>query len=203
VITAHSLESATQAKLMRESKVVEVVTKPPSVPALIATIHRVLGTSPAARTLSVDEMRQQLAAAVVDNKLKLDLDVLVVDDSETARLHLVSLLEDEKCRCKEAADGKHALDLLKSYKPDIMILDFNMPKLDGFGLLRLMQGDPNLSEIPIIVLTGKTMNDAMRNEIEMESNVERVFSKPPDMTGIREVLRQLALEKRKGMLGNP
>ena len=128
---------------------------------------------------------------------KLNLDVLVVDDSETQRFHTKVLLEERGCKVREAGDGKHALDMLKTFKPDLMILDFTMPGMDGFGLLRLLQGDPSHSEIPIIVLTAKMMDASMRNEIEMEPNVERVLTKPPNLPELFEISRQVSKSSGK------
>lgn len=128
---------------------------------------------------------------------RMNLDVLVVDDSETQRFHTKVLLEERGCKVREAGDGKHALEMLKFFKPDVMILDFTMPGMDGFGLLRLLQGDPTTSDIPIIVLTAKMMDASMRNEIEMEPNVERVFAKPPDIPALFEIVRQVSKSKGK------
>ena len=107
------------------------------------------------------------------------------------------LLEERGCKVREAGDGKHALDMLKSFKPDVMILDFTMPGMDGFGLLRLLQGDAATADIPIVVLTAKMMDASMRNEIEMEPNVERVFAKPPDIPALFEIVRQVSKSKGK------
>jgi len=211
VITARPVSRETASQMMNQANVVEIIQKPPNIPLVIEKLHRVLQTKPKGASEepkkpgdksrpTVADLRGQLASVVTENKFNLDLDVMLVDDSETQRFHLKSVFEDHRCRCREANDGKLALETLKSYKPDVMILDFTMPNLDGFGLLRMMQGDPNLSEIPILVLTGKIMNEAMRSEIEMESNVERVFQKPPDLVGILEILRQIAVEKRKRSL---
>jgi len=176
VVTACAVDEQARTRLMSQAKVVEIIQKPPNVLLLVETLHRALN------------IRKQVF---------LDLDVMLVDDSATQRFHLKSLLEGEHCRCWEATDGKHALETLKSYQPDAMILDFTMPHLDGFGLLRVMQADPTLSNIPIIVLTGKIMNKAARSEIEMEANVKRVLSKPPDLPSILEVLRQIAVGKHE------
>ena len=211
VITARPVSRETASQMMNQANVVEIIQKPPNLPMVIEKLHRVLQTQPKTAAAEpkkpadkskavVADLRGALASVVAENKFNLDLDVLIVDDSETQRFHIKSVFEDHRCRCREAGDGKNALEALKSYKPDAIILDFTMPQLDGFGLLRVLQGDPNLSEIPILVLTGKIMNDAMRSEIEMEPNVERVFVKPPNVPAMLEILRQIAVEKRKNSL---
>ena len=128
---------------------------------------------------------------------KLNLNILVVDDSETQRFHMKVLLEERGCKVTEASDGGKALESLKASIPDLMVLDFTMPGMDGFGLLRLLQGDPNCSEIPIVVLTAKMMDNTMRAEIEMEPNVEKVFPKPPNLPDFFEIIRQTSKAKGK------
>ena len=66
-----------------------------------------------------------------------------------------------------ARDGEECLKVLESEKPDIILLDILMPKLDGFEVLRRMQGSPALSLIPVIVLS----NLGQKEDIEKAKNL--------------------------------
>ena len=84
--------------------------------------------------------------------------VLVVDDQP----HIVRLiqvnLEKEGFQVATAADGLEGMTKVRQVKPDLVILDVIMPHKDGFEVLREIKTDPELAEIPVIMLTVKTQN---------------------------------------------
>lgn len=83
--------------------------------------------------------------------------VLVVDD-EPDELHLFSrMLESDPqgYRVLQVTNGKRALELLRSRKPDIMLLDLLMPAMNGFQVLEEMRQDPAISDIPVIVISSR------------------------------------------------
>lgn len=209
VMTARQLNDEAKAQMMQQVYIAEIVQKPPSLPAVVQLLHRELKTKRKSaddttkglfdKRATIDEQRNMLGVALSGSpKVRLGLNVLIVDDSETQRLQIRLLLEKEGCGCSEAGDGKHALEVLKSFQADAIILDINMPNLDGMSLLRQMQADPDLGSIPIIIMTAKIMNAATRTEIEMESNVRRVLQKPLDNNLLRELLAQIAKKKGEG-----
>ena len=81
--------------------------------------------------------------------------ILVADDEEDLRALLLMTLEDPAYRLVEASDGESALQLVQTEHPDIVILDWMMPKKNGIEVARAMQDHPQLSHIPIIMLTAK------------------------------------------------
>ncbi|NLC78609.1 MAG: EAL domain-containing protein, partial [Ruminococcaceae bacterium] len=87
--------------------------------------------------------------------------VLVVDDNEINRAILIEMLRGEY-NITEAEDGEEALEILKNEgkKISAVLLDIIMPKLDGFEVLRCMQGDPQLERIPVLVTTGSAESDS-------------------------------------------
>ena len=82
--------------------------------------------------------------------------VMVVDDSITVRKVTTRLLERHEMRVVAAKDGVDALAQLQETIPDIMLLDVEMPRMDGFELATNMRGDDKLKDIPIIMITSRT-----------------------------------------------
>jgi chemosensory pili system protein ChpA (sensor histidine kinase/response regulator) len=82
--------------------------------------------------------------------------VMVVDDSITVRKITTRLLEREGYRVATAKDGIDALEQLKGELPAVMLVDIEMPRMDGFDLARNVRGDPRTMEIPIIVISSRS-----------------------------------------------
>lgn len=81
--------------------------------------------------------------------------VLVVDDEPLIRLLLRDALEDEGYDVRTAVNGVEALSLVEQEPPDLLILDLNMPELDGHGVVRGLE-ERGLKLFPILVFTGTT-----------------------------------------------
>jgi DNA-binding response OmpR family regulator len=79
--------------------------------------------------------------------------VMVVEDHDETRTALLRLLRLSGIDAVGAADGEVARDLLKDVTPELVLLDYMMPRLDGAGLLRIMQGDPRLAGVPVVLCT--------------------------------------------------
>jgi len=81
--------------------------------------------------------------------------VLVVDDSITVRRVTQRLLKREGYRVALANDGLHALEVLQIEKPSVVLTDIEMPRMDGFDLVRNIRADENLQGMPIIMITSR------------------------------------------------
>jgi CheY-like chemotaxis protein len=81
--------------------------------------------------------------------------VLVVDDEETMRLLCRVNLAASGIEVLEAADGATGLELAKSERPDLILLDVMMPGLDGWQVARRLAADPATREIPVVFLTAR------------------------------------------------
>ncbi len=81
--------------------------------------------------------------------------ILVVDDSEDVRLALATILEDAGYEITEASDGSQVPDMIAEHRPDLVLLDVAMPKVNGFDTLRLMKADEKMSDIPVLMVTAK------------------------------------------------
>ncbi|HWH37591.1 MAG TPA: HD domain-containing phosphohydrolase [Candidatus Limnocylindrales bacterium] len=87
--------------------------------------------------------------------------VLVVDDDPTQRQILGRILDQEGYVTVAAADGETALRAIVEHQPQLVLLDLNLPRLDGFEVCRQLRADPLTATLPVIVLTGHTSTDDM------------------------------------------
>lgn len=79
--------------------------------------------------------------------------ILTVDDSASMRMLLKAALTAQGFRIESANDGQHGLERMHEVKPDLLITDINMPKMDGFELIEAVRGDEGLRGTPILVLS--------------------------------------------------
>ena len=79
--------------------------------------------------------------------------IMVVDDDTSARGILTTVLRKEGLRVVEAGSGEVALELARKIRPDAITLDIMMPRMDGWSVLTALKSDPELAEIPVIVVT--------------------------------------------------
>ncbi len=102
--------------------------------------------------------------------------VLLVEDEEQLRRVMKDLLQREGYRVAEARDGVQALDEVDRFAPDVIILDLNLPGLDGYGVLAQLRSRPATRDIPIMVLTAKGDED---NEVRVfELGADDFVTKP-------------------------
>lgn len=88
--------------------------------------------------------------------------VLIIEDDEFLSSLVRARLEKEGFSAKRVFDGEEALNLLREFKPDIIILDLIMPRVSGFELLETMSVDAELSRIPVVVLTNLGQEEDMQ-----------------------------------------
>ena len=102
--------------------------------------------------------------------------VLLVDDEDSLRKVMKELLERDGYVVTEARDGVQALDQVDRVGPDIIVLDLNLPGLDGYGVLSHLRSRPATAAIPVIVLTAKGDED---NEVRVfELGADDFLTKP-------------------------
>ncbi|MDL2357806.1 MAG: response regulator, partial [Pseudomonadota bacterium] len=102
--------------------------------------------------------------------------IMVVDDSLTVRKVTQRLLEREGYRVLLAKDGVDALEHLQETIPDLMLVDIEMPRMDGFDLTRNIRGNDSTRAVPIIMITSRTA-DKHRN-YALDLGVNAYFGKP-------------------------
>lgn len=80
--------------------------------------------------------------------------VLIVDDDESVRMFVAAIMEDEGWECSEARNGVECLDAVELQVPDLIILDYQMPVMDGFETFRRLRDTHMTEKVPIIILSG-------------------------------------------------
>ena len=109
--------------------------------------------------------------------------VLVVDDSPVIRKIARRILEGMRFQTAEAADGKEALAACAFLMPDAILLDWNMPVLDGFGFLKQLRRMPNGERPKVVFITSEY--DVAQIARAMHSGADEVMMKPFD----RDILK--------------
>ena len=97
--------------------------------------------------------------------------VLVVDDDPDTRHHVRSVLERDGWAVTEAEHGQAALDRVAEALPRVVLLDLEMPVLDGFGFLQAFRATPGCAGIPVVVLTAKDLTREDRKRLQGASEV--------------------------------
>ena len=113
--------------------------------------------------------------------------VMVVDDSLTVRKATGRLLEREGYQVITAKDGVDALEQMKNVLPSILLVDIEMPRMDGFDLARHVRSDPVTRHLPIVVISSRTA-DKHRNQAA-QLGVNAFLGKPYSEA---ELLRHIA-----------
>lgn len=102
--------------------------------------------------------------------------ILVVEDNEANRLLAGAVLEREGFRVEMAGNSQEALELLESRAPDLILMDVQLPGIDGLALTRQLKGDHRTAAIPVIALTALAMlGDKERT---LEAGCSGYISKP-------------------------
>ena len=122
--------------------------------------------------------------------------VMVVDDSITMRKVTGRVLERHEYEVSTAKDGVDAVEKLHERVPDLMLLDIEMPRMDGYELAAHMKADPRLRNVPIIMITSRSGDKHRQRAFDL--GVDRYLGKPYQeaelLAQISEVLEQRAVE---------
>jgi two-component system chemotaxis response regulator CheY len=116
--------------------------------------------------------------------------ILTIDDSKTMRDMLRFTLVDAGYDVLQAVDGQHGLDVLRKERVDVVITDINMPKLDGYGVIRHMRADSGYDDTPILVLS--TECDQKTKDIGRDAGATGWLVKPFDPDQLVEIVKQVS-----------
>jgi chemosensory pili system protein ChpA (sensor histidine kinase/response regulator) len=128
------------------------------------------------RRASAPESATQDAAPPADAAPRSQPLVMVVDDSITVRRVTQRFLSREGYQVVLAKDGVDALEQLQTVTPDAMLVDIEMPRMDGFDLTRNVRSDARTRPIPIIMITSRTA--PKHRNLAMELGVNEYLGKP-------------------------
>jgi signal transduction histidine kinase/CheY-like chemotaxis protein len=119
--------------------------------------------------------------------------VLVVDDEEANRSWLTSVLEPAGFAVIEARGGREAIELARSRRPNLVLLDLMMPDVSGFDVVEALRADPEMRQTPIMVLTARHLTEADKRHLN--GHVSTILSRGSTAgADLLEHLRQLVAE---------
>jgi chemosensory pili system protein ChpA (sensor histidine kinase/response regulator) len=121
--------------------------------------------------------------------------VMVVDDSLTVRKITSRMLEREGYQVLTAKDGVEALEQLRNTLPDAMLVDIEMPRMDGFELTKNLRSDPRLQKIPVIIISSRIADK--HREHAMQLGVSAFLGKPYQESDLLERIAGFVAEKKK------
>ena len=106
-----------------------------------------------------------------------DRRVLVVDDEPSVR-SLVERFLDGRCTVIQASDGGEAINIARSQKPDVILMDIFLPKMDGYAACHIIKKDEVTREVPIVMLTavGYELNKMFAKELGADGYITKPFS---------------------------
>lgn len=169
----HGISGAT---LLGDGRVVIIL----DLMALIRHLYANISSADVIRTMPQREQQQE--------RRKL---IMIVDDSVTVRKVTSRLLERNNMEVITAKDGMDAITQLHERKPDLMLLDIEMPRMDGFEVATQVRHDQELKDLPIIMITSRT--GEKHRERAMAIGVNEYLGKPYQEAELLEKVRQLAL----------
>ena len=114
--------------------------------------------------------------------------VLCVEDNAVNMILVERIVEAEGHDLIKAEDGPKALKLLAEITPDIILLDINLPGIDGLELARRFKADPRLSPVPLIATTAQVL--VGDRERCLEAGCDDYLPKPLDIRKLRQMMRQ-------------
>jgi CheY-like chemotaxis protein len=115
--------------------------------------------------------------------------VLIAEDNPVNRELLREILEAGEYQVIEAADGREALAKIEEAMPDMILLDINMPVLDGFGTIRRIREHKTFSRLPVLAVTAYAMKDD--RERILEAGFDGYVSKPVTAAALLQELQRV------------
>lgn len=119
--------------------------------------------------------------------------VLVVDDEPAFRLVIGKILKDEQFVVLEAGDGEQGEKMARESRPDVILLDWNLPRKDGIDVCRSLKADPATHSIPILMLTSRSRENDTVIALEVGADdyvTKRVLRKREIVARVRALLRR-------------
>ena len=118
--------------------------------------------------------------------------ILVIDDSMVIRRTVKDMLPEGKFEVVEAKDGLQALELVRTCNPNLIMLDFFLPRKSGYEVYQVIQKDPALRAIPLLLMSGRKdeVTEKIPEPFEFFSFLEKPFDQKQLIQGIRESMEK-------------
>ena len=123
-----------------------------------------------------------------------DVRILYIEDNHENRLLVRRILEAEGYSMLEATDGPTGLEVAAQMQPDLILLDINLPEIDGYDLARRFRNTPGLQQVPILAITANVMKGD--RERTLNSGCDGYIQKPIDVDRLPQLVRT-ALQKSR------
>ena len=123
-----------------------------------------------------------------------DLTILYVEDDPNNRLLIRRVLMVEDFQVIEAVNAAEALKILENTRPDLILMDINMPDMDGYALTAKIKGMPGLDHLPIIALTANVMRGD--RERTLKAGCDGYLQKPIDVDALPQQIHAFLKEAR-------
>jgi CheY-like chemotaxis protein len=128
-----------------------------------------------------------------------DMKIMLVDDDDSILQMIRASLEGEGFQVRTGRDARNFLKKAVDYKPDLIVTDLMMPGGGGYELLRSLQSDDITRKIPVLLMTGYSMDNSTKTMMQQEPNLAGYFEKPlrPEklIRKVHEVLNTMSLEE--------
>ncbi len=121
--------------------------------------------------------------------------ILIVEDNPENMRLLEMALRATNYTLLKATDGEEALDMVMREQPDLIIMDIQLPKMNGFEVTRKLRNNPAFSHTPIIAITAYAMKGDKERVIE--SGCDAYLSKPINTRELPEVVAEMLLQRQK------
>ncbi|GAB4460428.1 MAG: cell-cycle response regulator DivK [Anaerolineales bacterium] len=115
--------------------------------------------------------------------------VFIIEDEEDAAELFAEMMRISGFRVLKTSRSEPAIAMMSSDKPDLVLLDIMMPEISGLDILRQMRRDPNLANIPVIVVTAKGMPTDIKNG--MEAGASTYLTKPVGFLELKEAVERV------------
>ena len=119
--------------------------------------------------------------------------ILYIEDSPSNRLLVSRILSVEGCEVLEAEDGVRGLELAAEEHPDLILMDMNLPDVDGYELTRRVRANPDLADIPVVAMTANVMHGD--REKSLEAGCVGYIPKPIDVDALPDQVAHFAKVK--------
>ena len=132
-----------------------------------------------------------MTAAVLtqESRAKRTKRILVIDDEASATYLLTTLLERQGHETVAVNDSRRAVDEIREFEPDVILLDINMPIFSGYQIARAVQADRALRHIPIVAVTSLDDDEHLRRSLEV--GIRHQITKPFHTGELCELIERL------------